>query len=34
MLNLSRNTAYSYIKKVYEDQKPFRVLKVGAIIES
>ncbi len=29
MLGVSRTKAYEYIKKVYEDKKPFRVIKVG-----
>lgn len=29
MLGVSRTKAYDYVKKVYKDQKPFRVIKVG-----
>ena len=29
ILGVSRTKAYEYIKKVYQDQKPFRVIKVG-----
>lgn len=29
ILGISRTKAYEYIKKVYEDKKPFRVIKVG-----
>lgn len=29
MLNISRNTAYKFIKKVYAEQKPFTVFNVG-----
>lgn len=29
ILGVSRTKAYEYIKKVYEEKKPFRVIKVG-----
>lgn len=32
MLSLGRNSTYSFLEKVYEEQKPFRVLKIGKSI--
>lgn len=29
ILGIGRSTAYDYIKKVYNDKGPFRVLKIG-----
>lgn len=29
ILGVSRTKAYEYVKKVYQDKKPFRVIKVG-----
>lgn len=31
IMGLGRSSAYTWIKQVYTDQKPFRVIKVGAI---
>lgn len=31
MLKLGRNRAYEYIEEVYQEQKPFRVLKIGKV---
>ena len=31
ILNLSKQTSYNFIKKVYREQKPFRVLKILSI---
>lgn len=30
IMGLGRSSAYTWIKQVYLDQKPFRVLKIGA----
>lgn len=32
MLSLGRNSTYSFLDKVYKEQKPFRVLKFGKVI--
>lgn len=32
MLSLGRNSTYSFLDKVYREQKPFRVLKFGKVI--
>ena len=29
LLNISRTKAYEYVKKVYKEGKPFKVIKVG-----
>ena len=29
ILCLSKSTAYDYIRKVYKENKPFRVIKIG-----
>lgn len=29
ILKISRSMSYKYIKEVYKDQKPFKVIKVG-----
>lgn len=31
ILGIKRTAAYSFIKKAYAEQKPFRVLKIGSI---
>lgn len=30
LLGISRSAAYDYVKKVEEEQKPFRVIKIGS----
>lgn len=32
MLSLGKNSTYSFLDKVYKEQKPFRVLKFGKVI--
>ncbi|MBO5021153.1 MAG: hypothetical protein J6D52_10860 [Clostridia bacterium] len=32
MLSLGRNSTYTFLDKVYREQKPFRVLKFGKVI--
>lgn len=32
MLSLGRNSTYSFLEKVYAEQKPFRVIKIGKSI--
>lgn len=32
MLSLGRNSTYTFLDKVYKEQKPFRVLKFGKVI--
>ncbi len=32
MLSLGKNSTYSFLDKVYKEQKPFRVLKFGKAI--
>lgn len=31
LLSIKRTAAYSFIKKAYAEQKPFRVLKIGSV---
>ena len=31
ILGIKRTAAYSFIKKAYDEQKPFRVLKIGSV---
>jgi len=31
LLGVGRSKVYEYLEKVYKDQKPFRVLKIGRI---
>lgn len=31
ILGIKRTAAYSFIKKAYTEQKPFRVLKIGSV---
>lgn len=32
MLSLGRNSTYTFLDKVYKEQKPFRVFKFGKVI--